>query len=104
MPAARTGELIKGTLDLLVRKTLQRGPVNGCGVTELIEQRSDNSLSVHQGSLYPALYRLVQRRWIRSEWRVTENGRRARYYIITADGRAQLAKERAQWQRLSHGV
>src|SRR5688572_5095014 len=104
MPAARTGEIIKGTLDLLILKTLQLSPMHGWGITELIEQRSENSLSVNQGSLYPALYRLVQRRWIRSEWRVTENGRRARYYILTADGRAQLAKERAQWQRLSHGV
>ena len=104
MPEARTGDLIKGTLDLLILKTLQLGPMHGWGITELIEQRSDNALSVNQGSLYPALYRLVRRRWIRSEWRLTEKGRRARYYILTEAGRAQLAKERAQWERLSRGV
>ena len=104
MPEARTGDLIKGTLDLLVLKTLQLGPMHGWGITELIEQRSDNLLSVNQGSLYPALYRLVQRGWIRSEWRETENRRRARYYILTARGRAQLEEERAEWQRLSRGV
>ena len=104
MPEARTGELIKGTLDLLILKTLQLGPMHGWGITELIEQRSQNTLSVNQGSLYPALYRLVQRRWIRSEWRITEHGRRARYYILTPAGRAQLARERAQWERLSQGV
>lgn len=104
MPEARTGDLIKGTLDLLILKTLQLGPMHGWGITELIEQRSDNVLSVNQGSLYPALYRLVQRRWIKSEWRQTENARRAKYYVLTAAGRAQLAKERAHWERLSHGV
>jgi PadR family transcriptional regulator PadR len=104
MPNAKTGELIKGTLDLLILKTLQLGPMHGWGITELIEQRSENLLSVNQGSLYPALYRLVRRGWIRSEWRITENDRRARYYILTAKGRAQLTIERAQWQRLSHGV
>ena len=104
MPEARTGDLIKGTLDLLILKTLQAGPMHGWGITELIEQRSDNELSVNQGSLYPALHRLVQRGWIRSEWRITENGRRARYYMLTARGRTQLERERAEWQRLSRGV
>ena len=104
MPTAKTGELIKGTLDLLILKTLQMGPMHGWGITELIEQRSENMLSVNQGSLYPALYRLVQRRWIRSEWRVTENARRARYYVLTPAGRAQLARERVQWDKLSRGV
>ena len=104
MPEARTGDLIKGTLDLLILKILQLGAMHGWGITELIEQRSDNLLSVNQGSLYPALYRLVQRGWIRSEWRQTENGRRARYYALTPAGRAQLGKERAQWERLSRGV
>lgn len=104
MPEARTGDLIKGTLDLLILRTLQLGPMHGWGITELIEQRSENVLSVNQGSLYPALYRLVQRGWIRSEWRITENGRRARYYLLTPSGRARLAKERMQWERLSRGV
>ena len=104
MPEARTGDLIKGTLDLLILRTLQRGPMHGWGITELIEQRSANALSVNQGSLYPALYRLVQRDWIRSEWRITEHGRRARYYVLTDAGQAQLAREREQWARLSNGV
>jgi transcriptional regulator len=104
MPAARTGDLIKGTLDLLVLRTLELGPMHGWGITELIEQRSNDALSVNQGSLYPALHRLVQKRWIKSEWRITENGRRARYYELTTRGHAQLAKEREEWERLSHGV
>ncbi|MGH7500407.1 MAG: PadR family transcriptional regulator [Longimicrobiales bacterium] len=104
MPEARSGDLIKGTLDLLILQTLERGPMHGWGITELIEQRSENVLSVNQGSLYPALYRLVRRRWIRSAWGVTENGRRARYYELTAKGEAQLSAERAHWERLSRGV
>ena len=104
MVEARTGSVIRGTLDLLILKMLQAGPMHGWGITELIEQRSANALSVNQGSLYPALYRLVQRGWIRSEWRTTENGRRARYYILTRPGRARLAEERATWDRLSRGV
>jgi PadR family transcriptional regulator, regulatory protein PadR len=104
MPEARTGDLIKGTLDLLILQTLQPGPMHGWGITELIEQRSANALSVNQGSLYPALYRLVRRKWIRASWRVTENGRRAKYYELTPRGRAQLAAEREQWERLSQGV
>ena len=104
MAQKNSGDLIKGTLDLLILKTLQLGPMHGWGITELIEQRSDNILAVNQGSLYPALYRLLRRRWIKPEWRITQNGRRARYYILTADGRAQLTAERAQWDRLSRGV
>ena len=98
------GDLIRGTLDLLILHVLQLGPMHGWGITELIEQRSRELLSVNQGSLYPALYRLVRLRKIRSEWRVTENNRRARYYSLTAAGRQQLAEERAQWVRLSRGV
>lgn len=101
---ARGGEVIKGTLDLLILRTLQTGPMHGWGITELIESRSENLLSVNQGSLYPALYRLVRRRLLRSEWRPSDNNRRARYYELTAAGRAQLAEERAQWERLSRGV
>ena len=104
MPEARTGDLIKGTLDLLILQTLQVSPMHGWGITERIEQRSENVLSVNQGSLYPALYRLLRRRWIRSEWRITEHGRRARYYELTAKGRLQLSEERAEWERLSRGV
>jgi len=104
MPEARTGDLIKGTLDLLILQTLQLSPMHGWGITERIEQRSENELSVNQGSLYPALYRLLRRKWIRSEWRITENGRRARYYALTARGRSRLGEEREEWERLSRGV
>ena len=103
-PDARGGEVIKGTLDLLILRTLQLGPMHGWGITELIEQRSADLLSVNQGSLYPALYRLVRQRKVRSEWRTTANNRRARYYELTAAGRQQLADDRAQWERLSRGV
>jgi transcriptional regulator len=78
--------------------------MHGWGITERIEQRSDSLLSVNQGSLYPALYRLVRRGWIRAQWKVTENNRRARYYTLTAPGRAMLGEEREQWERLSRGV
>ena len=100
----RGGEVIKGTLDLLVLRTLQLGPMHGWGITELIERRSDGLLSVNQGSLYPALYRLVAGGWVSSEWRITENNRKARYYALTRSGRKQLASERAQWDKLSRGV
>jgi transcriptional regulator len=104
MVDARGGAMIKGTLDLLILEILSQGALHGWGITEQIEQLSDALLSVNQGSLYPALYRLVSRRWIRSEWRVTENNRRARYYVLTARGEKQLAEEREQWARLSRGV
>jgi transcriptional regulator len=100
----RGGALIKGTLDLLILQVLDQEPMHGWGITERIEQRSDSLLSVNQGSLYPALYRLVRRGWIRAQWKVTENNRRARYYTLTAPGRAMLGEEREQWERLSRGV
>lgn len=101
---ARRGDIIKGTMDLLVLRTLQLEPMHGWGITERIEQSSQNLVAVNQGSLYPSLHRLVRRGWIRSEWRITENNRRARYYLLTPRGRAQLARERAQWERLSRGI
>jgi transcriptional regulator len=104
MDETRNTALIKGTLDLLILQILEHGSMHGWGITERIEQRSEQLLSVNQGSLYPALYRLVRQRLIGSEWRVTENNRRARYYVLTPAGAARLAEERAQWERLSHGV
>ena len=100
----RGGEVIKGTLDLLILRVLQLGPMHGWGITQMIEQRSRELLSINQGSLYPALYKLVQQRKLRSHWQQTENNRRARYYELTSAGREQLAEERTQWQRLSRGV
>jgi transcriptional regulator len=104
MATDRGGDVIKGTLEMLAMKVLQLGPMHGWGITELIERQSDGLLSVNQGSLYPALYRLVAQGWITWEWRASDNNRRAKYYSLTAEGRAQLATEREQWDRLSRGV
>ena len=98
------GEVIKGTLEMIVLEILQHEPMHGWGITERIEQRSKGLLSVNQGSLYPALYRLVARGWISSEERPSDNNRVARYYSLTRAGRKQLAEERAHWEKLSLGV
>lgn len=98
------GDLIQGTLDMLVLKALQLEPMHGWGITERIQQWSKNVLSINQGSLYPALYRLERQGWITSEWRQTENNRRARFYRLNAAGRKQLAQERRNWERLSRAV
>jgi PadR family transcriptional regulator PadR len=97
-------EMLQGTLDMLVLKALQLGPMHGWGLTERIQQRSGDLLQVNQGSLYPALHRLRRHGWITSSWSVTENNRRARFYELTARGREQLAIERRNWERLSEGV
>jgi transcriptional regulator len=89
---------------MIVLEILQYEPMHGWGITERIERRSEGLLSVNQGSLYPALYRLVARGWISSEWRTTESNRSARYYDLTRAGRKQLTAERAQWEKLSRGV
>jgi transcriptional regulator len=98
------GDLLQGTLDMLLLKALQLEPMHGWGITERIEQWSKNALQVNQGALYPALHRLTRQGFITSAWRVTENNRRARYYSLTASGRRALADERATWERLSNGV
>ena len=97
-------EMIQGTLDLLVLKALDLGPMHGWGIMERIRQTSGEALRVNQGSLYPALYRLKRRRLITSGWQVTENNRRARIYELTAKGRTALAAERREWERLSRAV
>jgi PadR family transcriptional regulator, regulatory protein PadR len=102
--AAERGDLLQGTLDMLVLKALQLEPMHGWGVTERIEQWSDNVLQINQGSLYPSLHRLVRQGFITSSWRITENNRRARYYTLTAAGRRALAAEQATWERLSKAV
>ena len=94
------GDVLQGTLDMLVLKALQLEPMHGWGITERIEQWSENALQVNQGSLYPALVRLEQKGWIDSEWALTENNRRAKYYRLTPRGRKQLALETASWRRL----
>lgn len=98
------GDLIQGTLDMLVLKALQLEPMHGWGITERIQQWSKDVLCINQGSLYPSLYRLQRQGWITAEWRTTENNRRARYYELTAAGRKQLAAEQRNWERLSQAV
>ena len=100
----KDSDLIQGTLDMLVLKALQLEPMHGWGITERIQQWSQNVLAINQGSLYPSLYRLQRQGWITSEWRVTENNRRARFYALTKAGRKQLAEERRNWERLSQAV
>ena len=97
-------EVLQGTLDMLVLKALQLEPMHGWGITERIGQWSESLLQLGQGTLYPALYRLEQQGFIRSEWRVTENNRRARYYSLTARGRRHLSDELASWRRMSRAI
>ena len=97
-------ELLQGTLELLVLKTLSLEPMHGWGISQRIQQMSRDVFQVNQGSLYPALQRLKSRGWIESEWRVTENNRRARYYLLTPAGERELGRERSQWERSSAAV
>ena len=98
------GDVLQGTLDMLVLKALQLEPMHGWGITERIEQWSESVLQLGQGTLYPALYRLERQDFIRSEWRVTANNRRARYYSLTARGRKYLNESLAQWRRMSRAI
>jgi PadR family transcriptional regulator PadR len=104
MTPRQKDELLQGTLDMLVLKALQLGPMHGWGIAERLAQGSEEVLQIGQGSLYPALYRLERQKLVTSEWHVTENNRRARYYAVTAAGRKRLAAERAAWQRMSRAV
>ncbi|HEV2149221.1 MAG TPA: PadR family transcriptional regulator [Longimicrobiaceae bacterium] len=97
-------DLLQGTLELLVLKTLSLEPMHGWGISQRIQQMSREVFQVNQGSLYPALQRMKSRGWITSEWRTTENNRRAKYYMLTAAGERELARERSQWERSSAAV
>ena len=97
-------DLLQGTLDLLILQTLSLEPMHGWGVAQRIQQVSKDALQVGQGSLYPALYRLEYKGWIKSEWGNSENNRKAKFYRITPAGRKQLGKERDSWDRLSDAV
>jgi transcriptional regulator len=98
-------DLLQGTLDLLILRTLQSGQtLHGWAISERIEQISQDVLQVNQGSLYPALHRLEHQGWIKAEWGVSELGRRARFYKITASGRKQLEMETQDWERLSAAI
>jgi PadR family transcriptional regulator, regulatory protein PadR len=98
------GEMLQGTLDLLILKTLVGGPAHGHTIAHVIEHRSDDVLQVEHGSLYPALHRLELRGWIASFWGTSENNRKARYYRLTATGRKQLREQASRWDRLVHAV
>jgi len=104
---ARLGEqldLLQGTLDLLILKTLALGPMHGWGIAQRIQQVSQEVLQVGQGSLYPALARLEQRGWVGAEWSISDNNRRAKFYSLTKAGARQLKKELGEWERLSAAI
>lgn len=97
-------DLLQGTLDLLVLRTLTAGAMHGWGISQRIQQISEDVLRINQGSLYPALYRLEQQGWIQAEWGVSENNRQARFYSLTKKGRRQLQEETANWERFAGAV
>ena len=97
-------ELLQGTLDMLILRTLQWGPRHGHGIGLAIRSQSDDLLKVETGSLYPALHRLVKRGWLKSEWGVSEANQRAKYYRLTPAGKAQLLREQNRWSQLVHAI
>lgn len=101
---SKSSDLIQGTLDLLILKTISIEPKHGWAIARRIQQVSDEELQVTQGALYPALHRLEQHGWIRGDWRKTETGRDAKFYSLTRAGRTQLEKELSLWRRLSRAV
>jgi transcriptional regulator len=103
MPHART-DLMQGTLELLILKTLSRDSMHGYGIAQHIHQSVDDVLKIEDGSLYPALYRMEERGWVSSEWGVSENNRRAKFYKLTRAGRKQLEDQSSNWERISRAV
>jgi PadR family transcriptional regulator, regulatory protein PadR len=97
-------ELVYGTLDMLILKALQHDPRHGLAIADRIQQLSQDALRVEQGSLYPALYRLVAQGWIKAEWGVSDNNRKARFYKLTAAGRKQLVAETEHWSRITAAI
>ncbi len=100
----KPNDLVQGTLDLLILKTLQPGSMHGWAIAKRIQQISGEVLQVQQGSLYPALHRLEQQGWIKAKWQESETGRQAKFYALTAAGRKQLDAEKANWNRLSAAI
>jgi PadR family transcriptional regulator PadR len=96
--------ILQGTLDLLILRTLQGDPMHGWAISERIQQISQDVLQVNQGSLYPALHRLEHQNWVKAEWGISELGRRARFYRLTAAGRKQLELERENWSRMAGAI
>jgi transcriptional regulator len=103
MAKART-DLMQGTLELLILKTLSRDSMHGYGIAQRIHEAADDLLKIEDGSLYPALYRMEERGWVTSEWDVSENNRRAKFYKLTKAGRKQLEAESANWDRVSQAI
>ena len=101
---AARAELLQGTLDLLILKSLVVGPLHGWGISKRLRQLSSAALEIGQGSLYPALYRLEDRGWVRAAWGVSDEGRRAKFYTLTPAGRKQFAVERSQWRHFAATV
>jgi transcriptional regulator len=99
MATPTSADVLRGTLDLLILKTLDREAMHGWGISQVLQERSRGVLDVNQGSLYPALQRLEQKGWVESEWAVTENSRRAKYYRLTRSGRRALGEETKNWRR-----
>ena len=97
-------EVLQGTLDLMILQTLQWGAQHGYGISLAIRNRSGEILQVDTGSLYPALHRLEKQKWVASEWKVSENKQRAKYYRLTAAGKRKLAQERSRWERLTEAI
>ncbi|SRR5712692_1535787 len=97
-------EILQGTLDMLILKTLRWGPVHGHGIAHAIERESEDVLKIEHGSLYPALQRLLQEGWITAEWGTSTNNRRARYYRLTRAGKRQLVTERSKWERFAQAI
>lgn len=104
MPRPPIPDLLPGTLDMLILRTLQAGAMHGWAIAERIQQISEDVLQVNQGSLYPALHRLEHKGWIGAEWAVSELGRRAKYYTLTASGRKQLMVEAGEWERMAAAI
>ena len=100
----RTPDLLPGTLDLLILRTLQKDALHGWAISERIQAISQDVLQINQGSLYPALHRLEHQGWIEAEWAVSELGRRAKYYRLTTTGRKQLAVETREWERMANAI
>ena len=102
--ARTTPDLLPGTLDLLILRMLQKDALHGWAISDRIRQISEDVLHINQGSLYPALHRLEHQGWIEAEWKVSELGRRAKYYRLTPSGRRQLAQETREWERMSNAI
>jgi PadR family transcriptional regulator, regulatory protein PadR len=104
MTARSAPDLLPGTLDLLILRTLQSHPMHGWAISERIQQISQEVLQINQGSLYPALHRLEHQGWVEAEWAISELGRRAKYYQLTASGRKQLEIEASAWERMATAI